>query len=166
MSVHIEKTLVLLKPDAVERGIMGKVITRFEDAGLKIIGMKLVRSDKDRASEHYDEDVAKRNGEIVRTRAMKLLLSGPVLAMVIEGVNAVDNVRKMCGTTEPKSAPPGTIRGDYAHISYGQCDDKDIAVKNIVHASGDKKYAKKEIDIWFTPEEIFDYKSVHEVHTR
>lgn len=166
MSVHIEETLVLLKPDAVERGIMGKVITRFEDAGLKIIGMKLVRSDKEMASEHYDEDVAKRNGEIVRTRAMNLLLSGPVLAMVIEGVNAIENVRKMCGTTEPKSAPPGTIRGDYSHISYGQCDDKDIAVKNIVHASGDKEYAKKEIDIWFTPEEIFDYKSVHEVHTR
>ncbi|MDO8507818.1 MAG: nucleoside-diphosphate kinase [bacterium] len=166
MSVHIEKTLVLLKPDAVQRGIMGKVITRFEDVGLKIIGMKLVQSDKDMAGEHYDEDVAKRRGDHVRNRAMDLLLSGPVLAMVIEGVNAVENVRKMCGTTEPMSAPPGTIRGDFSHVSYGHCDEKEIAIRNIIHASGDKEYAKKEIKIWFTPEEIFDYKAVHEMHTR
>lgn len=166
MSVHIEKTLVLLKPDAVQRGIMGKVITRFEDAGLKIIGMKLAQSGEAKALEHYDEDIAKRNGEQVRKRAVRLLLSGPVLAMVIEGVNAIDNVRKMAGTTEPKSAAPGTIRGDFAHVSYGHCDDKDIAVLNIVHASSDKEYAEKEINIWFTPEEIFDYKSVHEIHTR
>lgn len=166
MSVHIEKTLVLLKPDAVERGLMGKVITRFEDAGLKIVGLKLVQSDENRALEHYDEDIAKRRGEHVRKYNVDFLTSGPVVAMVIEGVNAIENVRKMCGTTEPMSASPGTIRGDFSHVSYGHCDDKKMVTRNIIHASADKEYAEKEIKIWFTPDEIFDYSSVHEKHTR
>ncbi len=165
MSVHIERTLVLLKPDAVQRGIMGKVITRFEDAGLKIVALKFAQADETKALEHYNEEIAERSGEHIRKRAVKLLLLGPVLAMVIEGINAIENVRKMAGTTEPKSAAPGTIRGDFSHVSYGRCDDKDIGLLNIVHASGDKKYAEKEINIWFTPEEIFEYKSVHEIHT-
>ena|SRR3990167_4158667 len=166
MSIHIEKTLVLLKPDTVERGLTGRILMRFEDAGLKIAALKMVKSDKDLAGEHYDEDVAKRRGEAVRKFNIDFLTSGPVLAMVIEGVNAIENVRKMCGTTEPKSAPSGTIRGDFSHVSYGHCDNKKIAVRNIIHASADKEYAEKEIDIWFAPEEIMDYKSVHERHTR
>ena len=140
--------------------------SRFEDAGLKVVGMKLVHSDEAKALEHYDEDIAKRRGEHIRKYNVDFLTSGPVVAMVVEGVNAVENVRKMCGTTEPKSAPPGTIRGDFSHVSYGHCDDEKMVVKNIIHASADKKYAKKEIDIWFTSEEIIEYKSVHEIHTR
>lgn len=166
MSEYIEKTLVLLKPDAVQRGLMGKVITRFEDAGLKIVGLKMIQSDEAKALEHYDEDIAKRRGEHVRRYNVDFLLSGPVVAIAIEGVNAIENVRKMCGTTEPKSAVPGTIRGDFSHVSYGHCDDKKMVTRNIIHASADKEYAKKELGIWFTPKEIVDYKSVHEVHTR
>lgn len=166
MSVHIEKTLVLLKPDAVERALMGRVIGRFEDAGLKIVAMKLVKADESTALEHYDEDIAKRRGEHVRIYNVDFLTSGPVLAMVLEGVNAIENVRKMCGTTEPKSASPGTIRGDFSHVSYAHCDAKEMVTRNIIHASSDKEYAEKEIKIWFKPEEIIDYTSVHEVHTR
>lgn len=166
MSRHIERTLVLLKPDAVERGIMGKIITRFEDAGFKIIGMKLTQAKEEEAGKHYDEDVAKRNGERVRKNCIDFLTSGPILAMVIEGIQAVENVRKLCGTTEPKSAPPGTIRGDYSHLNYGYCDDNNMVVKNIIHASGDLEFAKQEIAIWFKPEEIVEYYNVHEKHTR
>ncbi len=166
MSVHIEKTLVLLKPDAVQRGLIGRVIMRFEYAGLKIVGLKLVQSDEAKALEHYDEDIAKRRGEHVRRFNVDFLTSGPVVAMAIEGVNAIDNVRKMCGTTEPKSASPGTIRGDFSHVSYGHCDDAQMVVRNIIHASADKEYAKKEVDIWFKPEELIEYKTVHEIHTR
>ncbi len=166
MSSHIEKTLVLLKPDAVQRGLIGKVISRFEDAGLKIIGLKMVQADEARALEHYDEDLARRRGEHIRKYNVDFLTSGPVVAMVIEGVNAIENIRKMCGTTEPKSSPPGTIRGDFSHVSYGHCDDKKMVTRNIIHASEDKKFAEKEIKIWFKPEEITDYTAVHEVHTR
>jgi len=166
MSVHIERTLVLLKPDAVERGLMGRVLMRFEDAGLKIVGLKLVQSDEAKALDHYDEDIAKRRGEHVRKYNVDFLTSGPVLAMVVEGVHAIENVRKMAGTTEPKSALPGTIRGDFSHVSYSHCDDKEMVVRNIIHASADKKYAEKEIKIWFSLRELVDYKSVHEIHTR
>lgn len=166
MSRHIEQTLVLLKPDAVERGLMGRVIERFEDAGFKITAMRLVKPSSDLAMKHYDEDLAKRRGEHVRKYNVDFLTSGPVLALVIEGVNAIENVRKFCGTTEPKSALPGTIRGDFSHVSYGHCDSEKMVVKNIVHASEDKKFAEKEIGLWFNGEEIIEYSSVHERHTQ
>lgn len=166
MSEHIERTLVLIKPDGVERGLIGKIIARFEDVGFKIVGMKLVKIDEKTALEHYDEDVAKRRGEHIRKYNVDFLTSGPTLAIVVEGVNAIENVRKICGTTEPKTALPGTIRGDFSHVSYGHSDSQKQVIKNIIHASADKGYAKKEIDIWFKGEELIDYKSVHEVHTR
>ena len=81
-----------------------------------------------------------------------------------EGVDAVVNVRRMVGETEPKAALPGTIRGDYAHISYNYADNKGIAVPNLVHASGNKEEAEKEISLWFSQEELFSYKSVHDKH--
>lgn len=166
MNKHIERTLVLLKPDAVERGLIGEIIARFEDAGFKIVGMKLVKASEELAMKHYDEDVAKRRGEHVRKYNVDYIISGPVLAMVIEGVRAIDNVRKFCGTTEPTSAQPGTIRGDYSHVSYGYCDDLKVVVKNIIHASADPIFAKQEINLWFKPAELVDYTVVHEVHTR
>lgn len=166
MSAHIERTLVLLKPDAVERGLMGRILERFEDAGFKIVGLKMVQANEARALEHYDEDIAKRHGEHMRRYNVDFLTSGPVVAMVVEGICAVENVRKFCGTTEPKSANPGTIRGDFSHMNYGHADEKKHVAKNIVHASGDKEYANKEIKIWFKDEELIDYVSVHEKHTR
>lgn len=166
MSEHIEKTLVLLKPDAVERGLMGKIISRFEDAGFKIVAMKLVYADKDLAEKHYDEDVAKRRGKEIRDMNVGFLTSGPVLAMVVEGINAIENVRKFCGATEPKEAIPGTIRGDYSHANHSHFNEKGVASKNIIHAAADREYAEKEIKIWFSPGEIVEYQSVHEKHTR
>jgi len=163
---HLEQTLVLLKPDAVERGLMGRVIERFEDAGFKIVAMRLTKPTQELIMKHYDEDLAKRRGEDVRKYNVEFLTSGPVLALVVEGVNAIENVRKFCGTTEPKAAPPGTIRGDFSHVSYGHCDSEKMVVKNIVHASENKEYAQKEIGLWFNGDEIIDYSSVHEKHTR
>lgn len=161
----IQKTLVLVKPDGVQRAISGKIITRFEDAGLKIVGIKMVWADKDFAHKHYTEDLAKRRGEHVRKYMTDFVMSGPVIAIVLEGVHAIENVRKICGTTEPKSAPPGTIRGDFSHVSFEYCDNKKIVVKNIIHASADEKDAEYEVKLWFKPEELHTYKSVHDVHT-
>jgi nucleoside-diphosphate kinase len=166
MSKHIERTLVLLKPDTVERGLIGRVIGRLEDAGFKIVAMKMVQADAKLASEHYDEDVAKRNGEHIRRYNIDFLTSGPVVAIVIEGLRAVENIRKFCGTTEPMSSPPGTIRGDFSHSNYASADDGKKVLHNIIHASGDLEYAEKEIKLWFNPEELIDYTTVHEKHTR
>ena len=159
-----ERTLVLLKPDAVQRGLMGEIITRFEKAGMKIVGMKLRWVDSERAGRHYGEDIIKRRGEKVRELLIKFITSGPVLAIVVEGVDAIENVRMMCGTTEPKSAPPGPIRGDYSHISYRYADLAGKAVENIIHASSSPEDAEKEIYLWFNEDEIFDYHTVYEIH--
>ena len=160
----IERTLVLLKPDAVQRCVSGRVISRFEDAGMKIIGMKMMWIDKKFALKHYTEELAKRAGAHVREMIAEFLTTGPVVAMVLEGVNAIENVRKLVGSTEPKSAQPGTIRGDFSHMSYGYADAKKVPVKNLVHASSSKEDATAEIKLWFTQAELHSYKSVHDVH--
>src|SRR3989344_6428336 len=134
----MERTLVLLKPDAVKRGLMGKILSRFEDAGLKVVGAKMVWVDTNLGKKHYDEigKVGQRHGDIVLQSLLRFMTSGPVVAFCLEGVNVVENVRKMCGSTEPKAAAPGTIRGDYSHISYTQADQLGKAIENVVHASG------------------------------
>ena len=162
----IEKTLVLIKPDGVERGLIGEIISRFEKRGLKIVGMKMVRVNKNLAMKHYTEDITKRRGEAVRKKLMNFIINNHVIAICLEGVEAVENVRSMVGETEPKSAAAGTIRGDYSHISYKYADDKEMAVPNLVHASANKKEAEQEINLWFSQEEIFDCASVHDKHTR
>lgn len=159
-----EQTLVLLKLDAIQRGLIGEVISRFEKAGLKITGIKMHLSNEEHAKKHYTEDITKRRGEFVRNKLIRFLTEGPVIAMVLEGINAVEVVRKIVGGTEPRTALPGTIRGDYAHHSYDHADAKEIAIRNLVHASSSKKEAEDEINIWFKKEEIFNYKTVHEVH--
>src|SRR3989344_3408496 len=95
---------------------------------------------------------------------LKVLSSGPVLALCIQGVNAVENIRKMAGATEPKAALPGTIRGDFSHVSFAHADQLNKGVENVVHASGSVEEAKKEIALWFKPEELHTYKTVHEAH--
>ncbi len=157
----IERTLVLIKPDGVQRGLIGRIIQRFEDAGLKIVGMKMVWIDKEHSKKHYAEHV---NKDFYKSLE-EFITSGPIVAMVIEGIYAVEVVRKLVGPTEPRSAPPGTIRGDFAHMSYDFSNSKNIAVKNIIHASASSEEAKREIDLWFKPEEIHSYKIVHEIHS-
>lgn len=158
----LEKTLVLIKPDGVQRGIVGEVLQRFERVGLKIVAMKMIHIDKEFAKKHYAAHVEK----AFYPGLEALITMGPVVAMVFEGIDAVALVRKMVGATEPKSAAPGTIRGDYAHVSYGYADEKGISIKNVIHASGDKEDAEKEVKLWFTEDEIYDYEGVHDKHIR
>jgi nucleoside-diphosphate kinase len=160
----IERTLVLVKPDGVQRSLVGEVIKRFENVGLKIAGLKMQWIDKKFAEQHYTEDIAKRRGEKVRKNLMGLITMGPVVAIVLEGINAVEVVRKICGTTEPSAALPGTIRGDYAHVTFGYADKVDQAIRNIVHSSGNKEEAKQEIKLWFKDSELHTYPTVHDVH--
>ncbi len=162
----IERTLVLLKPDAVKRGLMGRIISRFEDSGLKIVGSKMVWIDQKLGMKHYEEigQVGKRRGEKVLAQLLSFMMTGPVMALCIEGVNAVENVRKMCGSTEPKAALPGTIRGDFSHVSYSHADDSGKAIQNVIHASGSVEDATLEVALWFKAEELHSYNTVHEVH--
>ena len=157
----LEQTLILLKPDALDRGIVGEIIARFERAGLKLVGMKLLVSEKDTAMRHYTEDLARRRGERVRELMIDMITSGPIMAIVLEGIDVIEVVRKIVGATEPKSALPGTIRGDYAHMSYSHADSHGVGIPNLVHASSDTKEAKAEIEHWFGPEELFDYPLAH-----
>jgi nucleoside-diphosphate kinase len=158
----MQRTLVLIKPEGVQRALVGKIITRFEDAGLKIIAMKQVWVDKEFAKKHYTKDIAERRGEKVREMLLDYITEGPVVAFVLEGVNAIENVRKIVGGTEPKSAPPGTIRGDFAHVSYAHADANNLPVKNLIHASGDEKDAAHEVPLWFTDKELHSYKTVQD----
>ena len=162
----IQRTLVVLKPDAVRRGIIGEIITRFERAGLKMVGCKMLLPTEDHYHHHY-ENIGKmisRRGNKAFEVTLAMMKKGPVIAMVLEGVEAVPLVRKMAGTTEPKAAPPGTIRGDYAHMSFAYADSRDMGVPNIIHASGDENEAAEEIKHWFNEKELFSYKSVHDLH--
>lgn len=160
----MEQTLILLKPDAVARQITGEIITRFEKAGLKIVGIKMMAPDESHYHHHYEtiSKLVSRRGEEVFQRNAKFMMTGPVIAMVLEGVEAVGVVRKMVGETEPKSAMPGTIRGDYAHMTIERANQRNSGLPNLIHASGDSSEAKQEIAHWFSDQELFDYKTVHE----
>lgn len=152
----IQRSLVLLKPDALERGLVGEIIQRFERVGARIAGLKLLVSEKDTAEQHYTDDLAKRRGEAIRNMMIEMLTSGPIVAICVEGVDIIEVVRKMVGATEPKSAAPGTIRGDYAHVSYSHADEKKIGVFNLIHASDAPETAETEIGVWFKPEELVE----------
>ena len=160
----MERTLIVLKPDALKRGIVGEIITRFERAGLKIVAMKMLEPDYDHYYEHYEKigEMISRRGQEAFDVTLEFMQEGPVIAVVLEGIEAASLVRKMVGTTEPKSALPGTIRGDYAHISFEYANNIGVGIPNLIHASGDSKEAKKEIAHWFAESEIYDYKTVHE----
>ncbi|MBR9676592.1 nucleoside-diphosphate kinase [Candidatus Woesearchaeota archaeon] len=159
----IERTLVIIKPDGIQRSLMGKIITRLEDAGLKIIGMKMRWVDEKFAEKHYF-DVKERYGDRILKSLTGYLAKGPVLAMVVEGVQAVSIIRKIVGATYPHEAAPGTIRGDFSHISKDHANKHEIPVSNLIHASAKPEEAKYEIELWFTKEEMHTYKTVHDVH--
>lgn len=164
----MEQTLIILKPDAVMRGVVGEVISRFERTGLKIVGTKMLKPTYEQYYHHY-ENISKmitRRGQSAFDVTLEFMEEGPVIAVVLEGVNSVSLVRKMVGDTEPEKAAPGTIRGDYAHMGFAHSNKEEIGVPNIVHASGDPEEAKQEIAHWFKPDELFDYQTVHEVFTQ
>lgn len=164
----MERTLIILKPDAVQRGLMGEIISRFERAGLKMIGMKMLHPDEKHYHHHYEtiSKIASRRGEEVYHKNTAFMMSGPVVAIVLEGVEAVELVRKMVGDTEPKTAAPGTIRGDYAHMTYKHANKAGGGLPNLIHASGDNNEAKQEIGHWFSDGELFQYITAHDQFTQ
>ncbi len=139
----MERTLVLLKPDAVQRRLVGRIISRFEEKGLKIVALKMMRVPRELAERHYAEHREKPFfGELV-----SFITSAPIVAMVVEGPKAIETVRRMMGKTNPLEAAPGTIRGDYG-LSI---------TMNLVHGSDSPETSAREIPIFFAPEEILDY---------
>ncbi len=182
-----EQTLVIVKPDGVQRGLVGEIIKRYESVGLKLVGMKMLVSTPEHIEAHYTLDPAWRQvtGEKtiksykekgmappsedpleitakILANLKKYMTSGPVIAMVWEGAHAVKIVRKITGGTEPLTSDVGTIRGDFVLDSYQMADMDTRAVRNLIHASGSVDEAKVEIAHWFKPEETTDYRIIHE----
>ncbi len=145
----MERTFVMIKPDGVQRGIMGQVMERFESKGLKLVAAKFMRIDEELASKHYGEHIGKPFYE----QLVKFIISGPVLAMVWEGENSITIVRTIVGKTNPADAGPGTIRGDFG-MTTG---------RNIIHASDSPTSAEREINLFFKEKEIIDYTRIDEV---
>lgn len=168
-AMHLEQTLVVLKPDAMGRTIIGEIITRFERVGLTLVGMKLVHADEQLLHDHYEGigTLGTRRGKEVLDLVVKMMSQAPVLAMVWEGVEAVELVRKLVGSTEPKSAAPGTIRGDYAHMSFNYLDaNPGTDLYNIIHASADLGEAKQEIALWFKDGEVYPHDPLNKKFVR
>ena len=137
-----QRTFVAIKPDGVKRGIIGRIIERFEDKGFKIVGMKLLQVTPELAAQHY----AEHEGKPFYKRLIHYITSGPIVAMVVEGYEAVESVRHIVGATSPMKADVGSIRADFAQIME----------YNVVHASDSEESALREIGLYFKPEEIYD----------
>jgi len=177
-----EQTLVLIKGDGVQRGLVGEIIARFERVSLKIKAMKMVWPNPQLVNKHYDpnniawlEDVGQKAlkgyekkgikvektpleiGRQVQENLLSFLSAGPVVALVLQGAHAAELVRKLVGSTDPLSAAPGTIRGDFALDSYHMSDADNRAIRNLIHASGNADEAKHEIEIWFDQSELHTY---------
>ncbi|MGD0511427.1 MAG: nucleoside-diphosphate kinase [Candidatus Micrarchaeaceae archaeon] len=178
----VERTLVLVKPDGVKRALIGKIIARLEIAGMKVVAMKMVVPDKKLAGIHYiaDQkwfiDTGTKSMKAYQEKGIKIkektpvelakkirgylieyIANQPIVAIVFEGNEAISVTRKIVGATEPKRADPSTIRGMYSVDSYECSDSRKQPIKNIVHASEDKKTADREIAVWFKPSEIIKY---------
>lgn len=141
-----QRTLVLVKPDGVQRGLIGEVVGRLEGTGLKIVGLRMVQISRELAGRHYAEHVQKP----FYKGLVDFITSGPVVALCVEGPNAIQVVRKVMGPTNPVEAPPGTIRGDFA-IDLG---------RNIIHGSANQGDADREVGLFFTPADLVDYARV------
>lgn len=182
-----EKTLVIIKPDGVQRTLIGEIVKRYERMGLKLIAIKMMVPTEEHIEKHYTIDpewrritgekrikAAKEKGEklptedpyeitaVILEKLKRYMTSGPVIAMVWQGMHSVELVRKATGGTEPRTSDVGTIRGDYVIDSYQVGDDDKRAVRNLVHASGSVDEAKLEIDHWFKKDELIDYRLVQE----
>lgn len=148
----VERTFALLKPDAVQRGLAGRILNRFESRGLKVVGLKLTHVSRPLAESYY----AEHKGKPFYEPLMSYITSGPVVAMVLEGDGAVAIVRKMMGKTNSAEAEPGTIRGDFA-LTIG---------RNVIHGSDSPESAKREIGFFFKPAELQEYKRIDEAWLR
>lgn len=186
---RFEKSLVIIKPDGVQRSLIGEIIKRYEQTGLKLLALKMVIPTEELATRHYYEvggdawveevghkaaaayekkgtkspyKTFKENGQAILRANAKYLSSGPVIAMIWQGNQAVALIRKITGGTEPLSSDVGTIRGDYTLDSYQMADIDSRSIRNLIHASGTPEEADKEIKIWFTDEEILNYNLVQD----
>lgn len=182
-----ERTLILIKPDGIQRSLIGEIMRRYERLGLKLVGLKFVVTTAEHVEQHYtlDPDWRQVTGEktikgyknkglkppsedpleitaIILENLKKYLTSGPIICMVWQGAHAVELVRKVTGGTEPLTSDVGTIRGDFVLDSYQISDTDGRAVRNLIHASGSVEEAKKEIKHWFSDSEIIDYRLVQE----
>ena len=186
-----EKTVFIIKPDGVKRGLVGEIISRIEKRGLKIIALDMLWASKEEMNNHYPKDEAwiKRLGEksmsnyrqysvdpkeklgtndpleigqMIRKWVVEYMTSGPIIKGVVSGVHAIDMVRKICGNTLPNMAEMGTVRGDYSVDSAISANLNKRSVRNIVHASENSEEAENELDLWFKREEIHDYKRAEE----
>lgn len=168
MQNPLERTLIIIKPDGVQRGIVGEILSRFEKVGLKIVGTKMLQPSYEHYHHHYEHigKMISRRGQKAFDVTLSMMNMGPVVAFVLEGVEAVALVRKMVGATEPKSALPGTVRGDYSHMSFAHADTQEVGIPNLIHASGDPAEAEAEIAHWFSEAELFEYETAHERFTQ
>ncbi|MFA6047928.1 MAG: nucleoside-diphosphate kinase [Parcubacteria group bacterium] len=184
-----ERTLVIIKPDGVQRSLIGEIVKRYERVGLKLIAMKMMVATEEMATKHYYEvggdawleEVGRKaaaayekkglkspfatfkdNGVAIMKSNAKYLSSGPVVAMIWQGNQAIGLVRKITGGTEPLSSDVGTIRGDYAIDTYQMADLDQRSIRNLIHASGSIEEAEKEIPIWFSEKEILNYNHIQE----
>lgn len=162
MSDHVETTFVALKPDAVKRGLVGEITAVIENAGFKISGMKMVQATDQLLEQHYEEHVDKPFYDDLA----EYMKQGPIVALAVEGVHAVKNLRKIVGDTSARDAHPATIRGRFAHMSMEHADDAGRYYKNLIHASEELEDAEKELEIWFSDEELHDYSTAHEEEVR
>jgi len=183
---HQERTFVILKPDTIQRSLMGEVIKRFERTGLKCTAMKMFTADEARLLKHYNKDEAwflkkgtriiedlkaqnrpvekeaiEYGKDIIRT-IVNYMVAAPVVAMVWEGNESVAVVTKLVGTTEPKTSDVGTIRGDYTVDSYSHSSYENRAVRNLIHCSESPEEAEREIAIWFTESDVMQYMTAQE----
>ncbi len=191
----MEKTLVLLKPDAVRRGLVGEIISRFEKADLKLLAAKMVTPSKDLANKHYPTertewvkgmgnksletyaeakmdpkehlgtDDAYKIGLMIQGWMVDFITSGPVMALVLEGDGAVARVRQLAGHTVPAKADSGTIRGDYSNDTPTVANKEKRPILNLVHASGDLEEAEFEINLWFNKDELHSYETADQKQT-
>lgn len=186
-----QRALLIIKPDGVQRGIIGKIISRFEQVGLKIIGIKFEWAEKEKVIAHYPETEAwfakvgqrtltnyakkgldaakvfKTNdaisiGKIVKGWLITYFQESPVFLAVVEGYDAIEIVRKLSGNTIPVLASPGTIRGDFSHDTIDLANEQNRPLRNIIHASDTVEDGEKEIKVWFKDDELFDYQTAEE----
>lgn len=188
IDVKKEKTLVIIKPDGVQRALIGEIIKRYERTGLKLIAMKMVIPTRTQIEKHYTVDPEwlykcgdkaitsykakgitppSENpvdiGKLVLEKLKGYMTSGPVIAMVWTGMNAIGVVRKITGSTEPLTSDVGSIRGDFTIDSYQVSDTSERSVRNLIHASSSVSEAEAEIDIWFDKKELISYKLFNEI---
>ncbi len=186
-----QRALLIIKPDGVQRGIVGKIIGRFEKVGLKIIGLKFIWATKEQIIAHYPDseawlkkvgertltnyakkgldakevfktDSAVSIGKIVKGWLVQYLQESPIFLTVVEGYEAIEIVRKLSGNTIPVLAAAGTIRGDFSHDTIDLANEQRRPLRNIIHASDTVEDGEKEVNLWFKPEELFDYERADE----